>query len=106
MVMRGTIPGLILETEEDRRRTVEADARRAEGLKAREALKERLSRIDCFLLATMARRPRGLDQAATLRRRRASAAANAPLPSSRMLAGSGTEFRMPDSLPPPLNPCT
>ena len=40
---RVTIPGLILETEEDRRRAAEADARRAGRLKAREALKERLS---------------------------------------------------------------
>jgi hypothetical protein len=34
---------LILETEEDRRRAAEADARRVDRLKAREALKERLS---------------------------------------------------------------
>ena len=40
---RVTIPGLILETEEDRRRAAEAAARRVERLKAREALKERLS---------------------------------------------------------------
>ena len=40
---RVTIPGLILETEEDRRRALEAEARRVERLKAREALKERLS---------------------------------------------------------------
>ena len=40
---RVTIPGLILETEEDHRRAVEAAARRVERLKAREALKERLS---------------------------------------------------------------
>ena len=40
---RVTIPGLILDTDEDRRRAAEADARRIERLNAREALKERLS---------------------------------------------------------------
>jgi acyl-CoA hydrolase len=40
---RLTIPALILTTDDDRRRAAEADARRAERLKAREALKERLS---------------------------------------------------------------
>ena len=39
---RVTIPGLILETEEDRRRAAEADLRRAERLKARKALEARL----------------------------------------------------------------
>jgi acyl-CoA hydrolase len=40
---RVTIPGVILETEEDRRRAAEAEVRRVERLKAREALRERLS---------------------------------------------------------------
>ena len=40
---RVTIPGVILETEEDRRRAMEAEARRGERLKAREALRERLA---------------------------------------------------------------
>src|SRR5262245_2769249 len=40
---RVTIPGVILETEDDRRRAAEAEARRAERLNAREALRERLS---------------------------------------------------------------
>jgi len=39
---RVAIPGLILDSEEDRRRAAEADVRRAERLKAREALRERL----------------------------------------------------------------
>ena len=39
---RVTIPGLLLETEEDRRRAAEADLRRAERLKARKALEARL----------------------------------------------------------------
>jgi acyl-CoA hydrolase len=37
------IPGLILETEEERRRAAEAEIRRAERLKARKALEERLA---------------------------------------------------------------
>jgi acyl-CoA hydrolase len=41
---RVTIPGLLLETEEDRRRAAEADLRRAERLKARKALEARLGR--------------------------------------------------------------
>ena len=39
---RVPIPGLILETDEDKRRAAEADGRRAERLKARKALEERL----------------------------------------------------------------
>ena len=39
---RVTIPGLILESEGDRRRAAEADARRAERLKARTRLQARL----------------------------------------------------------------
>jgi acyl-CoA hydrolase len=39
---RVAIPGLILETEEDKRRAAEADVRRAERLKARKALEARL----------------------------------------------------------------
>ena len=39
---RVTIPGLVLDTEEDRRRAAEADLRRAERLKARKALEARL----------------------------------------------------------------
>jgi acyl-CoA hydrolase len=37
------IPGLILETEEEKRRAAEAEVRRAERLKARKALEERLA---------------------------------------------------------------
>jgi acyl-CoA hydrolase len=37
------IPALILETEEEKRRAAEADARRAERLKARKTLEERLN---------------------------------------------------------------
>jgi acyl-CoA hydrolase len=37
------IPGLILETEEERRRAAEAEVRRAERLRARKALEERLA---------------------------------------------------------------
>ena len=40
---RLTIPRLLLETDEDRRRAAEADARRAERLKARKALETRLA---------------------------------------------------------------
>ena len=36
------VPGLILETEEERRRAAEAEARRAERLAARKALESRL----------------------------------------------------------------
>ena len=39
---RVAIPGLILETENDKRRAAEADVRRAERLKARKALEGRL----------------------------------------------------------------
>lgn len=39
---RVAIPGLILDTDEDRRRAAEAEARRAERLKARQALQARL----------------------------------------------------------------
>ena len=39
---RVPIPGLLLETDDDRRRAAEADGRRAERLKARKALEERL----------------------------------------------------------------
>jgi acyl-CoA hydrolase len=39
---RVPIPGLILETDDDKRRAAEADGRRAERLKARKALEERL----------------------------------------------------------------
>lgn len=39
---RVAIPGLILETDEDKRGAAEADGRRAERLKARKALEERL----------------------------------------------------------------
>src|SRR5215208_7076916 len=38
---RVTIPGLILDTDEDRRRAAEADARRAERLRARHSLENR-----------------------------------------------------------------
>ena len=41
---RQPVPGLILETEDEKRRAAEADARRAERLKARKALEERLGR--------------------------------------------------------------
>jgi acyl-CoA hydrolase len=37
------IPGLILETDDERRRAAEADARRRERLKARQALEQRLA---------------------------------------------------------------
>lgn len=37
------VPGLILETEEEKRRAAEAEVRRAERLKARRALEERLA---------------------------------------------------------------
>ena len=40
---RTRIPGLILETAEERQRAAEADVRRAERLKARKALEERLN---------------------------------------------------------------
>ena len=40
---RVAIPGLILETDEDRRRAAEADVRRADRLAARKALEGRLS---------------------------------------------------------------
>ena len=39
---RVPIPGLILETDDDKRRAAEADGRRAERLKARKALEARL----------------------------------------------------------------
>jgi acyl-CoA hydrolase len=39
---RSLIPGLILETEEEKQRAIEADARRAERLRARKALEARL----------------------------------------------------------------
>jgi acyl-CoA hydrolase len=40
---RTTIPGLILETEEEKRRAAEAEVRRAERLKAKKTLEERLA---------------------------------------------------------------
>jgi acyl-CoA hydrolase len=46
---RVKIPGLILETEEERRRAAEAEVRRAERLKARKALEERLANGDAQL---------------------------------------------------------
>jgi acyl-CoA hydrolase len=42
---RVPIPGLILDTDEDRRRAAEADARRADRLEARQALQVRLEHI-------------------------------------------------------------
>ena len=42
---RVAIPGVILESEEDRRRAAEADVRRAERLKARTGLEARLNEI-------------------------------------------------------------
>jgi acyl-CoA hydrolase len=39
---RVPVPGVILETDEEKRRAAEADARRAERLKARQALEQRI----------------------------------------------------------------